>query len=697
MKKTLIFAAVLASAVGIQSCKTIMISPDSMASVNFGRDGSLKADKVTMTGKETTVHFTMNYPTGRTFRYGSDSYLMDEAGRRYPLRSADGIELDNYKLTVSDSGNLHFSMTFDPLPKKTKIFDYIEGDVERAFGLLGIRDKKTKVKVPTLQEIASANPYQVPAGWFRRDTVTVRGRIEGYDAEKFGFSTMQCNCENAFELNSDVQVFEIAADGSFEKKFVVDYPVFASFRADKTKVGFREIPFFVRPGETVDVTVRKNDKGRYECFYGDGSSKDVERLLKSKSFLHELVLPLSRFKGKIAEIAPLADSTWNNLMLRVQLVAQRDKFTPQEVQMALAEAQSAFAEGLLSFAMHDEINCFRKDERGVYHGDDIADSTEWLAVSDMKYYEPLHRVDFDNPLLLATTYFHILENRVEHARPARNYENDSLKGKSFEFKGKKYYTSSRFNEWQKQKNLFRGYRDLMGCDFDNLLAQICVCRHVKYMANQIWQSAEDRKKEVLADTTLTEDARKARIDSLVCISNLLPDVLPLFKHPYVREKMEQFYAEKMAHQEMSSPLPETGWAADFVRDFNKKFPGRYLVFDFWGMGCAPCRGAIERSKSNRAEIAKRDDVKLVFVAEERTPGGSDAYKKYVEKWLADEETVTFSSDEFSRLRELFRFNGIPHYETITPSGRRVRDDLQMNISGSYFQSNFDRMKESVKE
>ena len=33
---------------------------------------------------------------------------------------------------------------------------------------------------------------------------------------------------------------------------------------------------------------------------------------------------------------------------------------------------------------------------------------------------------------------------------------------------------------------------------------------------------------------------------------------------------------------------------------------------------------------------------------------------------------------FSRLRELFHFNGIPHYETITPDGRRVSNDLQIH-------------------
>ena len=75
---------------------------------------------------------------------------------------------------------------------------------------------------------------------------------------------------------------------------------------------------------------------------------------------------------------------------------------------------------------------------------------------------------------------------------------------------------------------------------------------------------------------------------------------------------------------------------------------------------------------------------FIFIAGERTAEGSDEYKKYVAEWLADEETVCITNSDFARLQELFQFNGIPHYETITPDCRRVRDDL--SISGYH---NFD--------
>ena len=121
----------------------------------------------------------------------------------------------------------------------------------------------------------------------------------------------------------------------------------------------------------------------------------------------------------------------------------------------------------------------------------------------------------------------------------------------------------------------------------------------------------------------------------------------------------------MEKTELTSPLPD-GPGIEIIRDIMSRYPNRYLVFDFWGYGCGACLVAIQNSKQLRAEIAKRDDVKIIFIADEKTAGGSDAYKKYVAEWLADEETICLTNADFSRLRELFHFNAIPHYETITP-------------------------------
>ena len=218
---------------------------------------------------------------------------------------------------------------------------------------------------------------------------------------------------------------------------------------------------------------------------------------------------------------------------------------------------------------------------------------------------------------------------------------------------------------------------MMGSDHDNFMAQLCTYKDMLSSFNN-WRINEESLPKILADTTLTVAEREEAAASIQAVSRMMPAFLGTFTNSVIRQKAEAFYAYKMAQTDLSTPLPANNASADLIRSLCEKYPGRYLLIDFWGMGCGPCRSAIQSSKAQRAEIAKRDDVKLIFIAGERTAEGSEAYHQYVKEWLADEETVCLSNSDFTRLQELFRFNGIPHYETITPECRRVRDDLKIH-------------------
>lgn len=93
-------------------------------------------------------------------------------------------------------------------------------------------------------------------------------------------------------------------------------------------------------------------------------------------------------------------------------------------------------------------------------------------------------------------------------------------------------------------------------------------------------------------------------------------------------------------------------------------------------------------------MAKRNDVKLIFIANEENPE-NEAYKRYVNEWLADEEIICVNNVDFRRLQELFHFSSVPHYEVFTPDCRRVHDDL---ISQGYYSLKLllKRLKEKLK-
>ena len=668
-----ILLALVAMAGQAKTYKTIK-APEAMVCLNVW--GEFKARKVIMTDTATTVHFTMLYQKGQNFRFASDSYLIDEDGNRYPLRSCEGLKLDTW-VQSPENGITEFTMYFEPLPKRTQVFDFIEGDGNRAFKLLGIHDKKTKLKVPTMEELSEANPWTLPEDWFNTDTITVKGRIEGYDAEQFGFTSLECYFEDVFEKDDATLVLDIADDGTFCKKFQASYPVCQTFFAMESKVGFSEMSFYARPGETIDITVKKNGQGKYVCVYNNGSSRDVERWLRSSDEITDILLPLGRFEGTFDEANVLADKVWQNVMYRLQTVSRREHYTPMEMQLALADVQTRFAEDYMSYAMNREFVLMKQEIRDDVYYTEILDSVEWQKLFDVQNYYQLHRIKFDNPLLFASSDYPHLLNRIQFAKPVTNrkYKDVMVDDDTY------IYEDNVTNAKKILDNNLAALHDLTGITGrDNLMAQLCVYKDMLSDFNG-WRNNEDNIPRILADTTMTMEKRKQRVEDMTTLSKMFPHYVVSLTTPYVHQKAEQFYNHKMAQTEISTPLPADKPAADLIRSLCAKYPGRILFIDFWGMGCGPCRSAIQQSKDKRAEIAKRDDVKLIFIAEERTAEGSDAYHKYVDEWLADEETICVTYADFARLQELFRFNGIPHYETITPDCRRIRDDLQ--IQGYY--------------
>ncbi|NPD92567.1 hypothetical protein [Xylanibacter muris] len=644
--------------------------PVAMACVNVYY-GELQASEVILSDTATTVRFTMKYEKKKNFRFAKGSYLTDEDGRRYALRSAEGIALGKW-VRSPESGITGFTMHFEPMPKHTKVFDFIEGDGSGAFMLLGIHDNKYKIKAPSMKQLSDANPYEIPQDWFKTDTVTVRGRIEGYDEKRFGFSSMEYFTDDVFRKDNGTVVMDIEPDGKFEKKFCVSYPVYSSFITRSSKVGLEEIPFFARPGETVDITVSRNGDGRYECRYNSGSSKDAERLLRSGLNTIDLCYPLIKRdpERKISDAMALAEDIWRNLLYHVKAKGRIHRFTPMEMQLALAGMQLNFAYSWMDYIMYHEDDVAKWKKVDGKYTKEITDSAEWLALGDAATYTPLKRIELDNPLLLTNSYYDTFVNRIQYSDFVRIRP----------FGGETGYVVNAVNCMEKPGHIMDAIREMTATEHNSLLAQICIYNDMLDNFN-LWRNMEQRIPVIMADTTKTDAERKELVAGLALPGNVFPAYLNMFSNPYVREKAEKFYAGKMAQTELTAPLPEGSASADFVRSIAARYPGRFLFIDFWGMGCGPCRSAIQSSREMRRKIASRDDVKLVFIADERDANGSDAYRKYISEWLDGEEAICVSNTDFARLRELFQFNGIPHYETISPDCRRVRDD--MRISGFY--------------
>ena len=254
----------------------------------------------------------------------------------------------------------------------------------------------------------------VPSDWFKTDTICIKGRIEGYDAEQFGFTSMECYYEDIFESNSTTLVLDIMPDGSFLKKFQASYPVQQSFYTTESNIGFDEMPFFARPGETIDITVKMDEQGRWQCFYNSGSSKDVEHWLRSKQAFVGHMRDVIKFDGTFAGANQKAEKVWQQLMDSLQAVSRREGYTPLELQLALADIQVDFAQDFMSFVMrHRYSDITRQEVRdGIYY-EVVLDSAEYKALEDKNTYALVSRIDWNNPMLMMSSEFDGALNRLQ--------------------------------------------------------------------------------------------------------------------------------------------------------------------------------------------------------------------------------------------------------------------------------------------
>lgn len=98
-----------------------------------------------------------------------------------------------------------------------------------------------------------------------------------------------------------------------------------------------------------------------------------------------------------------------------------------EMQLALADIQANFIERYLSYVDNYASDLVKYEERDGKWNAEVLDSVEYEKIYDAKNYYPLHRIDFDNPLLLASQEFQFTLKQILYANYIENREYKGLK------------------------------------------------------------------------------------------------------------------------------------------------------------------------------------------------------------------------------------------------------------------------------
>jgi thiol-disulfide isomerase/thioredoxin len=683
----------------------------------FSNSGISHVSKIELTKTETRLHIHEIFLPHWWVRFSDKSYIEDCAtGKKYQIVDMKGGKLGE-KIFMPDSGDSTFVLIFPPLEKSVKKINYADADddVAEAAVIYGIslnpkekqKPKETPKDLQTwidgeLDKARRKTLMDIDGGeFFANDTARIIGYIKGYDP-RAGFSTGIVYASNELTRESYPIVIQIHSDGRFEGDIPMIFP-----KNNLVSFNHKWIDFYLEPGQTLFIGLD------WEDFLLADRNRDRTYKFKNIEF-QGVAADINRQLNDFALQMPAID--YNRIINNMEKIDDPDRFRKKLTDTILVNYLTKFREVIEQPQWSPFVKKLLKNDTTTLIASYLSDYADDFSRNFNKpslpaeYYDYLQQYPMNDKTMMITNDFRSFINRFEYSAPLTNAyrpvvftpEKDILQ---YLFEELNLPKSPEDEEYIKIYDKLRTgitteeyekYKDVINKFYENYEAQIESYRKkyvdiednkndlsvLQYKMNE-WRAKDSVYTNVLklkpgilyevvkvrslkySLSTFTEkdDARK-----------FLTYLEKGIKEPFLIKEAERLYKKAFPSEPKTAyDLPNSPASKQF-KEIIAPFKGKILLVDFWATTCGPCVYNIKEHKELREKWKNSEDFAFLFItATDESPESS--YNKFVEE---QELTNTWrvSADEYRYFRQLFRFNGIPHYVLVDREGRIIDDAAQ---------------------
>ena len=358
--------------------------------VGYSTTKVLTLDKVDFEKGKTLLHVTASASGGNTISVSPDAYLSAN-GKHYAIQKATVLGLGK-QYTMPDSGKVHFTMQFPPLPVETRLFHFTEGVVETGWTLCNIRERQEDLVTDVPEEwrnVTYPEREELPDSYFSDDSTYIHVKILNYVPE--AGTTLE-----VFDPPYDVdkryysREYDISPDGTAIIGLHPGVPQSIYFRLGKGSYSFLLIqpgkdisvlmdlgkggaePFVAFKGELSRANYEINVKGAKNLYWFDNSDAHFESLLLSGKSFNDEYGPLRNKYSTDPILRQCAASTdqWLELYAESQVIEHFHRFN-RYVNIRLRDDLKVANSPLLknsSIANNINLNVYKVNETPAISG-----------------------------------------------------------------------------------------------------------------------------------------------------------------------------------------------------------------------------------------------------------------------------------------------------------------------------------------